>query len=121
MAYNIKELTKKSLKVIQENNLMFIEHVCAYIGINKTTFYKHKLNENNEIKNAIENNKIQTKLKLLSNWEKAKEPVLQIALYKLIGTEEEYMRLANAKREINVPQLKNFDNINVNISKSNPK
>ena len=84
-----------ALEVILEKTLFFIEDVATFMGINKNTFYDHKLNEDDEIKQAILDNKINAKQGLRSKWYKSEAPVLQVALYKLIGSDDEYHRLAN--------------------------
>ena len=52
MAYDTEELKKAALDAIINEGLITIEAVCDFIGINKTTFYTHKLNEVDEIKTA---------------------------------------------------------------------
>ena len=52
MAYKKNELIKKSLEAIKKHNLYFIEDVVAYLLCGKTTFFKYKLNDVNEIKEA---------------------------------------------------------------------
>lgn len=114
--YNIEELKQECLKAIKEHNLFFIEDICAYIGFSKTTFYEHKLNESNEIKHAIAQNRISVKQNLKQRWYKSENPTLQVALHKLIGTEEEYHRLANTKTDSKIS-----GNVNFNIMSALPR
>ena len=43
MAYDIKELERQSIEAIKKHNIMFIEHLVAYLPCGKTTFYELKL------------------------------------------------------------------------------
>ena len=61
------------------------------------TFYNHKLQELPSIKKALEDSRIQMKVKLRKNWADSKSPALQIALYRLLATEEEFKRLIQQK------------------------
>ncbi len=103
MAYDTKELYQKALTAIEENKLFFVEDVAAYLGIVKSTFYDHfkeGSNESNAIKEQLEKNKITVKVSLRSKWYKSDAPALQLALYKIIGTEEEAHRLNGSKQEV---------------------
>ena len=103
MAYNKKKLFDQALKIIEQKKCLFIEQVVAYMPCDKTTFYAKfpiDSNENNAIKEAIEKNKIEIKHALQNKWFKGDNATTQIALYKLIGTEEEAQRLNGSKQEI---------------------
>lgn len=100
MAYDKKELEKKALDAIKKHNLMFIEHIVAYLPCGKTTFYELKLNESNSIKKAIEQTRISRKVAMQNNWFKSETPSLQIALMKMIANDHEAHRLNGTKQEI---------------------
>jgi len=100
MAYDTKELEKKALDAIKKHNLMFIEHIVAYLPCGKTTFYELKLNETNSIKKAIEQTRISRKVAMQNNWFKSETPSLQIALMKMIADDHEAHRLNGTKQEI---------------------
>ena len=100
MAYKIAELERRALEAIKKHNLFFIEDVICYLPCGKVTFYEHKLNELNNIKEALEKNKINTKLGLRKKWYDSDNPTTQIALYKLIGTDDESDRITNQKSTI---------------------
>jgi hypothetical protein len=61
----------------------------------------------NTIKEGLDKNKIEVKNGLRNKWYNGNNPLTQMALYKLIGTEEEYHRIASTKTE----------NKNINIEK----
>lgn len=97
MAYKKTDMIKQSLEAIKENNLVFVEEIIAFVPFGKTTFYEHKLNESNDIKKELDNNRITIKAELRKNWRGSKSPALQIALYRLLATESEYDRLVLQK------------------------
>jgi ACT domain-containing protein len=110
MAHNKKKLIDESLNAIEKYKLFFIEDVVAYISCCKATFYKYKLNEIDAIKQSLENNKINIKVSMRNKWYKSESATLQIALMKIIATEDEAHRLNGSRQEIK-------HNANVNISK----
>jgi hypothetical protein len=102
MAYNTEELYQKAIQAIKENNLFFIEDVIALLPCDKTTFYRHfdvKSNEYNNLKELIEDNRVNQKLKLRKKWADSDNATLQMGLMKLITTDEERKRLATSYME----------------------
>jgi len=98
MAYKTPDMIKKCLEVIRgDKSIVFIEDIIVSVPFSKATFYNYKLDELDDIKEALEANKIKTKNTLRKSWAISKSPVLQIALYKLIATDEEYDRLNTQK------------------------
>lgn len=93
MAYKTKDLIKLALKVIDKYRLFFIEDIASMMGISKQTFYDHKLDEVDDIKEAMLKTKIQTKVGLRKKWYESNNATTQLALYKLIGSEDEIKRL----------------------------
>jgi hypothetical protein len=110
MAYNRVKIYEQALELIEKKKLFFIEDVVTLLPCNKTTFYEFfqvESNELNTIKEALDKNKIDIKNGLRNKWYNGNNPLTQMALYKLIGTEEEYHRIASTKTE----------NKNINIEK----
>lgn len=110
MAHNKKKLIDESLLAIQKYKLFFIEDVIAYISCCKATFYKYKLNEIDSIKETLENNKINIKVSMRNKWYNSESATLQIALMKMIATDDEAHRLNGSKQEIK-------HNANVSVNK----
>jgi hypothetical protein len=90
-----QEYINKALQVIKDHKIYYIEEIALMMGISKETFYFHRLNESDDIKDAILEAKIKVKSKLRNKWEDSDNPALQIALYKIIGNEDELQRLNN--------------------------
>ena len=98
MAYKTAELEKLALSAIKKHKLIFIEEVASFLPCDKTTFYNHKLHEFDTLKSAILANKVNMKSGLRKKWYEGDNATTQIALYKLIGTDEEADRL-NGKQK----------------------
>ena len=94
--YSTAELFERAKEIIPKHKLIFVEDVCAYLGINKTTFYKYievGTNEFNELKELIEKNCIDIKVRLRKKWFDSDNATLQMALYKLTSTDVEHRKL----------------------------
>jgi len=96
MAYDTAILKEKAIEAIKKSNLIFVEDVCAFIGINKSTYYDHfpiTSNDSNELSNLLEKNKISLKVNLRKKWLESDNPTTQMALYKLCSTDIEHKKL----------------------------
>lgn len=100
MAYDTDELIDASIKAIKKNNLYFIEDIVSYLPCTKGTFYNRKLHEVDTIKEALLKNKVVTKVKMRKKWSDSDSATLQVALMKLIGTEDEAHRLNGTVQKI---------------------
>jgi ribosomal protein S20 len=100
MSYETQELEQKALAAIKKHKLVFIEDIVSFLPCSKPTFYEHKLNESDAIKSAIEKIKVERKSGLRNKMYNSKMPSAWIALYKLIGTEEEAHRLNGSNQKI---------------------
>jgi hypothetical protein len=110
MAYDRKKIFEQAKEAITKYKLFFIEDVVAWLPISRSTFWEYypdKSDEMDTLKDMLEQNKVEVKSALRSKWFKGNNPLTQMALYKLIGTEEEYHRIASTKTE----------NKNINIEK----
>ena len=105
---------KDVLEAINKYRLFFFNDVFAYVSFTRQTAYNHNLNEDEEILHLLDKHKIETKHSMRNKWYNSQNPLLQLALYKIIGDEEEYYRIANAKQQIdaNVRQEQPLFNIN---------
>lgn len=97
MAYKTQELEQKALEVIQKNMLVFIHEVATFMNIERQTFYNHGLDKLDTIKEALEKNKSTLKAGLRKKWYESDNATVQIALYKLIGSDEESDRINSQK------------------------
>ena len=120
MAYNRVKIYEQAQELIKTKKLFFIEDVITLLPISKQTFYeffKVDSNELDTIKELLDKNKIEIKNGLRNKWYNGNNPLTQMALYKLIGTEEEYHRIASTKTEnknINI-EKPIFNGIDINV------
>jgi hypothetical protein len=110
MAYDRIKIYNQALELIEKKKLFFIEDVVTLLPCSRSTFWEFfpdKSDELDNIKELLDKNKIDIKNGLRNKWYNGNNPLTQMALYKLIGTEEEYHRIASTKTE----------NKNINIEK----
>ena len=103
MAYDTKILKEKAIELINKNKLIFIEDVCAMLGISKPCFYDHfKVDSNdfNELSTLLEENKISLKVSMRKKWFDSENATMQMALYKLCSTPEEHKKLQQNYQEL---------------------
>jgi hypothetical protein len=112
MAYDRIKIYNQALDLIEKKKLFFIEDVVTLLPCSRSTFwdmFPDKSDELDNIKELLDKNKIEVKNGLRNKWYNGNNPLTQMALYKLIGTEEEYHRIASTKttteQTINVNKL----------------
>ena len=96
MPYNTEILKAKAIEAIKKNKLIFIEDICAMLGIAKSTYYEHfpiASNDSNELTSLLDENKISLKVALRKKWFDSDNATTQMALYKLCSTTEEHKKL----------------------------
>ena len=104
MAYDRIKIFEQAKEAIDKYKLFFIEDVVAWLPCSRSTFWEYypdKSDEMDTLKDLLEKNKVEVKSALRSKWFKGNNPLTQMALYKLIGTEEEYHRIASTKTTSN--------------------
>jgi len=105
MPYDTKILKKKAIEAIDKNKLIFVEDICAYIGIDKGTFYNHfpvDLDDFNELREMLDKNKIALKVGMRKKWYDSDNATMQMALYKLCSTPEEHKKLQQNYVDANI-------------------
>lgn len=100
MAYDTKELERQSLDAISKYKLIWLEEIYSYISCSKQTFYDHGLDKLDTIKAAILKNRNDLKVGLRKKWYDSDNATVQIALYKLIGTDDESDRINSQKQKV---------------------
>jgi hypothetical protein len=97
MAYDKNKIYEQAKEVIVKHKLFFIKDIVAFLPCDKTTFYRFfepNCNEYNELKELLEKNRVELKVSMRSKWYKSNAPALQMALMKLICTDEERKKLS---------------------------
>ena len=91
-----EKLKARILQEIKSNKFIFIEDICAKVGISKPTFYSKfaiDTDDFNEISNLLEQNKIDIKVSIRKKWHDRQSDTGLMALYKLCSTKEEHRLL----------------------------
>lgn len=112
MAYDKKQIYEDVIRVIEENKLKHFSYIQGYVEPCTDTLYDIfplKSFESDTIKKALEQNKINSKIKMVSKWEDSDNPTLQIAAFKLIATEDERKMLST-----NWQQTEHSGQVNIN-------
>jgi hypothetical protein len=99
MAYDKNELIRLSLEAIEQHQLVFIDEVVTFLPCTRATFYNHELDKLDEIKEALNNVRVNTKSQLRNKWRDSDNAALQIGLMKLMATDEERKRLSTSFME----------------------
>lgn len=97
---NIEKAVKDTLK--KNKYITSLTDALLHAGIHRNTFRKYfpKGSEvSDEIQLEIYKNRSLVKVELKKKWGKQSNPITQIALYKLLGTEDEVHRLNGTKTE----------------------
>ena len=100
MSYDTKQLEQEALDAIEKYRLFFIEDVVVYVSCSRATFYNHNLDKLDTIKEALAKNKIDIKVSMRNKWFLSESATLQVALMKMIATDDEAHRLNGSRQEI---------------------
>lgn len=109
------EVYKEALGIAKEDGIYFISDITALISCGKTTFYElfpANSEESENIKGLLTKNKINTKKSLRKRLAEGEKAAEILALYKLIGNEDErkalssnYHDITSKGKEINIPLI----------------
>lgn len=97
MAYDKKQILDQAIQAAKENGLFFISDVVAYVPCTTSTFYEYfpsNSEESESLKEVLEENKINMKVKLRNKLAKGEKAAEILALYKLIATDSERQALS---------------------------
>jgi len=100
MAYKTADLEKQAIEAIEKFDLFFIEDIVSFLPCSKQTFYDHKLDELDTIKEGLLKNRTEVKVGLRSKWYKSDNPTVQLALYRLTCEDDERRKLAMNYQEV---------------------
>lgn len=117
MAFNKRKIHKQALELAKTKKCFFIEQLVSFLPCSKTTFYEFYplgSNELDAIKEILEKNKVEVKSAMYKKWFDSDNPTLQVALMKLIASDDEAHRLNGTSQkiehsgELNITPLKWF-------------
>lgn len=98
--YSKKDMKAAALEVIPKYRMMFLEDIYTQVPFCRATFCKAKLHEDEDILQALEKNRVMTRMGLRKKWYDTFNPTTQIALYRLICSPEERDALSLTKHEV---------------------
>lgn len=104
MAYKTAELEQKAIKAIEKEKLIFFDEIASYLPCSRATFYNHKLDKLDSIKDVLENNKAVIKSGLRNKWYESDNATVQIALMRLVCSDSERRKLAVNYNELSGPE-----------------
>jgi len=111
-AYNTEELLRQSLEAIDKHKLVFIDDISTYLPCSRATFYNHQLDKVDAIKDSLVKNRVELKVAMRNKWFKSDSPPLQIALMKLISSDDERRAMSTSfmetKQKHKVEDLREF-------------
>ena len=119
MAYDRNELEKMAVDAINKNKLFFIQDVIAYLPCTSSTFYHLQLEKSETIKEALLSVKTTLKVSMRSKWYLSEQPTLQLALMKLISSEEELRKLSMSHNVLEEKEKPIFNGINLDVAENN--
>ena len=111
-----EKLKAKAIEVINKNKLIFVEDICAMVGVSKDSYYKYfpvGSDDFDYLSNLLNENKISLKVGLRKKWFESDNATTQMALYKLCSTEIEHKKLQQNYSDITTKG----ESINIPISK----
>ena len=94
MAYDKNKIVEQAKEAIVKHKLFFLDDIIAFLPIASSTFYAWEMEKSEELKELLHKNRIELKVSMRSKWYKSNSPVLQLALMKLISTDEELRKLS---------------------------
>lgn len=110
--YDTNDLEILSLDAINKHKLFFIEDIIPYLPCGRSLFFERNLDKMDSIKEALIKNKVELKVAMRAKWYKSTAPALQLALMKLISSDDERKALSTSymesKQEHTMPDLSNL-------------
>ncbi|MGL4558305.1 MAG: hypothetical protein ACRCV5_12425 [Afipia sp.] len=100
--YSNSEIEQIALEIIKREKLVFISELTPLLPISHATFYNRGLDKSESIKEALAANSLNMKRGLRHRWYAGENATTQIALYKLLGTDEEADRLNGKPPQNNI-------------------
>lgn len=95
-----KILEEQCLGIIREQNVLSMNGIAAFLDFPFEKFLDYRLNESKILLKAIEENRAQAKQQLMLQWLKPNaSPTCQVALFKLLASEEERKVMGGAKKD----------------------
>lgn len=112
MNYDKVKILEQAKEAIVKHKLFFIDDIVAYLPISRGTFYNWGFDKLDDLKELLTQNRVELKVSMRSKWYKSNSPALQMALMKLIASDEELRKLAMNYQDV----TSGGEKINFNIN-----
>ena len=103
MAYNRKKIFEQAKEMIVKHKLFFVDDIVAFLPCSKSSFYEFYpdgSDELDELKELLNVNRTTLKVSMRSKWYTSNAPALQMALMKLICSDEERKKLSMTYNDV---------------------
>lgn len=97
--YTTEELEQMSIELIEKHQIISIKELATFLPISRQSFYNHGLDKFDSIKDSMERIKTSTANELRIKWKNSDNATLQVALMKLVASDEDRKRLATSYME----------------------
>jgi hypothetical protein len=97
--YTTEELEQMSIELIEKHQIISIKELASFLPISRQSFYNHGLDKFDSIKDSMERIKTSTANELRIKWKNSDNATLQVALMKLVASDEDRKRLATSYME----------------------
>jgi len=121
MAYDKEKIFEQAKQIILDKKPIYITEMIAYLPISEETYYQFfplQSEQSEQLKALIEQGKIDRKQGLREKWYEGENATTQVALYKLLGTDEEVSRLNGSKQDVKLTSVNTNLNSNVEVDYS---
>lgn len=111
-----EQVYNKSIELLKEHDIRYVEELLSYLPISKETFYRYfevNSNEYDYLKRLISDNVVKKKLELRKKFEESNNPTIMIVNYKLLANEDELRRI-NDKQIENETEIMKAPDITIN-------
>ena len=103
MAYDRVKIFEQAKEMIVKHKLFFVDDIVAFLPCSKSSFYEFYpdgSDELDELKGLLNQNRTELKVSMRSKWYKSNAPALQMALMKLICSDEERKKLSMTYNDV---------------------
>jgi len=107
--YDWVKMKEMAIEATEKHNLLFMTEVVSYLPCTYSSFFNNKMNEDEDILQALADNRVKVKVKIRKRWEDSENVTAEIMLYKLAADEEELRRLSVTKSEVTGAEGKPLD------------
>lgn len=91
-----KQLEENCITLIEKRNITFVDELFIFTDVQPSIFFDYELNKSQKIKDQIEINRSKLKKELREKWLESTNATLNVALYKLVCSEEERKSLSSS-------------------------